>query len=181
MHRPVDPDGTIKNFGVSEPKRESQHLAVELCPEALGFMSMIVNIKRVDPELPLPTYATAGSVGFDLICRENTEVAPSGLARIPSNVIVETPPGYMLLLTMRSSTAKRKGLLIPNGVGIIDQDYCGDGDELLVSVYNFHPETAWVWRGERIAQGIFVPIARVAWHEVEHVGDGRGGFGSTGA
>jgi dUTP pyrophosphatase len=140
-----------------------------------------VNIKRVDPELPLPTYATAGSVGFDLICREDTEVAPSRLARIPSNVIVETPPGYMLLLTMRSSTAKRKGLLIPNGVGVIDQDYCGEGDELMVSVYNFRHEMVSVLRGERIAQGIFVPIARVAWNEVERVGYGRGGFGSTGA
>lgn len=142
--------------------------------------TLSVNIKRVDTVLPLPTYATAGSVGFDLICRVDTEVAPGRLARIPSNVIVETPPGYMLLLTMRSSTAKRKGLLIPNGVGVIDQDYCGEGDELMVSVYNFRDEVVTVLRGERIAQGIFVPIARVTWNEVEHVGYGRGGFGSTG-
>lgn len=143
--------------------------------------TLSVNIKRVDPELPLPTYATMGSVGFDLICREDAEIAPGRLARIPGNVIVETPPGHMLLLTMRSSTAKRKGLLIPNGVGVIDQDYCGEGDELMVSVYNFRHETVSVLRGERIAQGIFVPIARVAWNEVEQVGSGRGGFGSTGA
>ncbi len=139
-----------------------------------------VNIKKVDTTLPLPAYATAGSVGFDLICREHTEVAPSTLARIPSNLIVETPPGYMLLLTMRSSTAKRKGLLIPNGVGVIDQDYCGEGDELMVSVYNFRDKAVSVFRGERIAQGIFVPIVRVTWNEVEHMGYGRGGFGSTG-
>jgi len=139
-----------------------------------------VNVKRIDPALPLPTYATAGSVGFDLICREDTEVAPSRLARIPGNVIVETPLGYMLLLTMRSSTAKRKGLLIPNGVGVIDQDYCGEGDELMVSVYNFRDETVSVLRGERIAQGIFVPVARVRWNEVRQMGYGRGGFGSTG-
>jgi dUTP pyrophosphatase len=142
--------------------------------------ALSVNIKRIDPALPLPTYATTGSVGFDLICREDTEVAPSRLARIPGNVIVETPPGYMLLLTMRSSTAKRKGLLIPNGVGIIDQDYCGEGDELMVSVYNFRDETVSVLRGERIAQGIFVPVARVTWNEVGQMGYGRGGFGSTG-
>ena len=139
-----------------------------------------VNIKRVDPALPLPTYATTGSVGFDLICRQDTEVAPSRLARIPGNVIIETPPGYMLLLTMRSSTAKRKGLLIPNGVGVIDQDYCGEGDELMVSVYNFRDEAVSVLCGERIAQGIFLPIARVAWNEVGQMGYGRGGFGSTG-
>ena len=142
--------------------------------------TLSVNIKRIDPALPLPTYATTGSVGFDLICREDTEVAPSRLARIPGNIIVETPPGYMLLLTMRSSTAKRRGLLIPNGVGIIDQDYCGEGDELMVSVYNFRDETVSVLRGERIAQGIFVPVARVTWNEVGQMGYGRGGFGSTG-
>jgi dUTP pyrophosphatase len=140
-----------------------------------------VNITRVDPELPLPNYATSGSVGFDLICRLDTEIAPFHLARIPGNIIVQTPPGYMLLLTMRSSTAQRKGLLIPNGVGVIDQDYCGDGDELLVSVYNFRNEAVTVTRGERVAQGIFVPIARVVWNEVSQIGQGRGGFGSTGA
>ncbi len=140
-----------------------------------------VNIKRIDVSLPLPTYATAGSVGFDILCREDIEIAPRQLARIPGNVIVQTPAGYMLLITMRSSTARRKGLLIPNGVGIIDQDYSGEGDELLVSVYNFRDEAVMVQRGERIAQGVFVPIARVTWNEVEQVGKGRGGFGSTGA
>lgn len=139
-----------------------------------------VNIKRIDTELPLPSYATAGSVGFDLLCRETSEVAPHELARIPANVIVQTPPGYMLLLTMRSSTAGRKGLLIPNGVGIIDQDYCGEGDELMISVYNFRNEPATVERGERIAQAIFVPVTQAIWTEVAEVGQGRGGFGSTG-
>jgi dUTP pyrophosphatase len=139
-----------------------------------------VKIKRIDTELPLPTYATAGSVGFDLLCREDTEVAPRMLGRIPGNLIVQTPPGYMLLLTMRSSTARRKGLLIPNGVGVVDQDYSGVGDEILISVYNFRDAAVMVERGERIAQGIFVPILRVAWDEVDEVGKGRGGFGSTG-
>ncbi len=139
-----------------------------------------VKIKRIDMTLALPTYATAGSVGFDLSCREDTEIAPRKLGRIPSNVIVQTPPGYMLLLTMRSGAPKRKGLLIPHGVGIIDQDYCGDGDELLIQVYNFRDEAVLVQRGERIAQGVFVPILRVEWDEIDEVGVGRGGFGSTG-
>ncbi len=140
-----------------------------------------VAIKRIDKSLPLPTYATAGSVGFDLLCREDTEIAPRKLGRIPGNVIVQTPPGYMLLLTMRSSTPRRKGLLIPHGMGIIDQDYSGEGDELLVQVYNFRDEAVMVSRGERVAQGIFVPIMRVIWQEIEDAGTGRGGFGSTGA
>jgi dUTP pyrophosphatase len=140
-----------------------------------------VKIKRIDATLPLPAYATQGSVGFDLLCREDTLIEPHSLGRIPGNLIVQTPPGYMLLLTMRSSTARRKGLLIPNGVGIIDQDYCGEGDEIMLSVYNFRDEAVTVKREERIAQGLFVPIARVRWQEVTTVGQGRGGFGSTGA
>src|SRR5206468_8911637 len=139
-----------------------------------------VAIKRIDTDLPLPTYATAGSVGFDLLCREETEIAPRTVELIPSNVIVHIPAGYMLLLTLRSSTPLRKGLLIPNGVGIIDQDYCGEGDELKVQVFNFREDAVTVKRGERIAQGMFVPIMGVAWHEVEDMGLGRGGFGSTG-
>jgi dUTP pyrophosphatase len=139
-----------------------------------------VAIKRIDPDLPLPTYATAGSVAFDLYCREDTAIAPRTLALIPANVIVHTPPGYMLLLTMRSSTPRRKGLLVPQGVGIIDQDYCGEGDELMVQAYNFHDEAVVVKRGERIAQGMFVPVMRAVWNEVHEVGQGRGGFGSTG-
>lgn len=139
-----------------------------------------VDIKRIDPGLPLPTYATPGSVGFDLVCREDTEIAPRKLGLIPGNVIVRTPPGYMLMLTLRSSTPRRKGLLIPNGIGIIDQDYCGEGDELMVLVFNFREEAVMVKRGERIAQGIFIPITRATWNEVEDMGKGRGGFGSTG-
>ncbi|MBX5449576.1 dUTP diphosphatase [Thermogemmatispora sp.] len=139
-----------------------------------------VAIKRVDPTLPLPTYATAGSVGFDLLCREDTEIAPRDLGFIPGNVIVRTPPGYLLLVTLRSSTPRRKGLLIPHGVGIIDQDYCGEGDEILIQVYNFRDEPALVRRGERIAQGVFVPVALARWQEVTALGPSRGGFGSTG-
>lgn len=140
-----------------------------------------VTIKRIDTDLPLPTYATAGSVGFDLLCREDTEIAPHSVELIPSNVIVRIPAGYMLLLTLRSSTPRRKGLLIPNGVGVIDQDYCGEGDELKVQVFNFREKAVIVKRGERIAQGIFIPVTRVTWDEVDEMGQGRGGFGSTGA
>jgi dUTP pyrophosphatase len=139
-----------------------------------------VNIKRIDTTLPLPTYATGGSVGFDLYSRVDQRIDARSLAVLPTNVIVQTPPGYMLLLSMRSSTARRKGLLMPNGVGVIDQDYSGEGDEILLSVYNFRDEAVTVQRGERIAQGIFVPVARAQWHEIEDVGQGRGGFGSTG-
>lgn len=146
-----------------------------------SLQHLLVNIKRIDTDLPLPTYATAGSVGFDLLCREDTEIEPRTIELIPCNVIVRIPDGYMLLLALRSSTPRRKGLLIPNGIGIIDQDYCGEGDELKAQVLNFREEAVLVKRGERIAQAVFIPIMRVQWNEVSDMGMGRGGFGSTGA
>jgi dUTP pyrophosphatase len=146
----------------------------------IPMQQLQVAIKRIDTDLPLPTYATAGSVGFDLLCREDTEIAPRTVELISSNVIVRIPAGYMLMITLRSSTPLRKGLLIPNGVGIIDQDYCGEGDELRVQVFNFRDEAVTVNRGERIAQGIFIPVMRASWNEVDDMGQGRGGFGSTG-
>lgn len=139
-----------------------------------------VAIKRIDKGLPLPVYATAGSVGFDLLCRETVEILPRQIELIPGNVIVRIPAGYFLMLTLRSSTPRRKSLLIPNGVGIIDQDYAGEGDELKVQVLNFGDEAVEVKRGERIAQGLFIPVVHVRWDEIEEVGQGRGGFGSTG-
>ena len=139
-----------------------------------------VAIKRIDKSLPLPVYATAGSVGFDLLCRETVEILPRQIELIPANVIVRIPAGYFLMLTLRSSTPRRKSLLIPNGVGIIDQDYSGEGDELKVQVLNFSDEAVEVKRGERIAQGLLLPVVHVQWDEIEEVGQGRGGFGSTG-
>lgn len=139
-----------------------------------------VAIKRIDKSLPLPVYATSGSVGFDLLCRETVEILPRRIELIPGNVIVRIPVGYFLMLTLRSSTPRRKNLLIPNGVGIIDQDYCGEGDELKVQVLNFSEEAVLIKKGERIAQGLFLPVMRVDWEEIEELGKGRGGFGSTG-
>ncbi|MCK5739702.1 dUTP diphosphatase [bacterium] len=141
---------------------------------------MKVKIKRVDTTLPLPQYETHGSVGFDLVCRETCTVNGRSLALIPSNIIVETPPGYMLLLTLRSSTPRKKGLLKPHGVGVVDQDYCGPEDEIKIQVFNFREEAVTVERGEKIGQGIFVRINQVEWDETESMEkSSRGGFGST--
>ncbi len=141
---------------------------------------MKVKIKRVDKSLPLPKYETDGSVGFDLLCRESAEIAPHEIVLIPANVIVETPPGYMLMLCMRSSTPRKFGLMMAQSVGIIDTDYCGEEDEIKIQVYNFTDETVTIERGSRIAQAIFVRVATVEWDEVAGMTESsRGGFGST--
>ena len=141
---------------------------------------MKVKIKRLDKDLPLPQYETGGSVGFDLLCRESVTVAPQTVALIPANVIVETPPGYMLMVTLRSSTPRKRGLLIPHGIGVIDPDYCGEGDEIQIQIYNFTDQPVTVERGDKIAQAIFVRVDTAEWSEVSEMGsETRGGFGST--
>jgi len=142
---------------------------------------MDTTIKRVDPSLPLPEYQTKGSVAFDLYTRETTTIAPHDFALLPTNLIIATPQGYMLMLVARSSSAKKKGLTMRNGVGIIDRDYCGEDDELHILIQNLTDKPVTVDRGERLAQGIFVRIERAKWHEVDIMRDeNRGGFGSTG-
>ena len=141
---------------------------------------MKVKVKRIDKSFPLPEYETVGAVGFDLICREDRIVEPQSISLLPTNIIVETPKGYMLMLAPRSSTFRKKGLLMPNSVGVIDQDYCGDDDEILLQVYNTKCESVTVNRGEKLGQGIFVRVDKVNWDEVEEpMGEIRGGFGST--
>ncbi len=142
---------------------------------------MQVKIKRIDKELPLPAYQTAGSAGFDIYARENTSIAPKAIALVPSNLIVATPPGYMLIVASRSSTPKRKGLMVANGIGIVDSDYSGPEDEVKILVYNFTDNEVLVEKGERIAQGLFVKVEQGQWEEMENVeSPTRGGFGSTG-
>jgi len=142
---------------------------------------MKVKIKRIDKELPLPKYETSGAVGFDILARESTEIAAKEIGMVPSNLIVEVPEKYMLVVASRSSTPKKKGLTPPHGFGIIDHDYCGPEDEVKVMVYNFTDNAVKIERGEKIAQGVFVRIDRFEWEEVEEISrESRGGFGSTG-
>lgn len=139
-----------------------------------------VKVKRVDKSLPLPVYETKGSVGFDLLARENITIEPGKIELVPANLIVEVPEGYMLALVSRSSTPKKKGLLKPHSIGVIDQDYCGDQDELKIQVYNFSDHPTVVEKGEKIAQGVFIRVDKFHWQEVEQMSsESRGGFGST--
>lgn len=86
----------------------------------------------------------------------------------------------MLMLTARSSITKKQGLILPNGVGIIDQDYCGAEDEIHIPILNVGQLTHTIEKGERIAQGMFVKIETAQWNEGAAKESSRGGFGSTG-
>jgi len=138
-----------------------------------------LDITRVDRSLPLPSYGTPGSAGFDFYAREEVTIPAGTLGYIPSNSIIGVPRGHVLMVALRSSTPGKKGLLSPHGVGIIDQDYCGPEDEIKIEVYNFTDGPCTVHRGERIAQGLLLPVVKCEWEEREASATSRGGFGST--
>jgi len=142
---------------------------------------MNVSIQRIDPTLPLPQYHSAGAAAFDFLARENTTIAPGAIGLVPGNVIVKVPIGYALLVLPRSSMPKKKGLICPHSLGLIDHDYHGEKDEIFVQVQNVTESPVTVERGERIAQGLFVKIEKAELTEVDsHGAATRGGFGSTG-
>jgi len=141
-----------------------------------------VRIHRLDPAVPLPRYETGGSVGFDLASSADVTVAPGTIALVPTALVIQAPPGHFLGIFARSSTPLKKGLMVANGVGVIDEDYCGPRDEVKIQVLNFTQTPVEVKRGDRLAQGLFIPVTRAAWQE--EAGDlrhgSRGGFGATG-
>lgn len=140
---------------------------------------MKVKIKRFDKSLPLPEYKTPGSVGFDLYLRNNESIGPHEVKAFPSNIGIAIPEGHLLLVTSRSSTAGKFGLLVIPGT--IDPDFCGDEDEMKISVFNLTDKTVEVAAGTRIAQGIFYKVSKAEFKEVSKMSPkSRGGFGTTG-
>jgi dUTP pyrophosphatase len=141
-----------------------------------------VRIRRLDSAVPLPAYQTPGAAGFDLASSADLTIAPGTIALVPTGLVIQVPPGHCLGIFARSSTPLKKGLMVANGVGVIDQDYCGPADEVKIQVLNFTAAPVHVSRGDRIAQGLFMPVAVAEWHESDgDLRDGsRGGFGATG-
>ena len=142
---------------------------------------MRLRIRRLDSTIPLPTYGTGEAAGFDLAAAADAVIAPRTIALVRTGLVIEVPPGHFLAILARSSTPLKRGLMIANGVGVIDPDYSGPTDEVLIQVLNITGSDVEVRRGDRLAQGIVLPAPRVTWDEVAEIrGDSRGGFGATG-
>jgi dUTP diphosphatase len=142
---------------------------------------MNVHIKRIRPQAELPRYGSVGAAAFDLAAAEETIIQPGEVALVPTGLGVQVPAGMFLAIFARSSTPLKRGLLVANGVGVVDPDYAGPDDEIKIAVLNFRSAAVTVSRGERIAQGIFLPAPRVTWLEVDELAaPSRGGFGATG-
>ncbi len=143
---------------------------------------MHIKIKRINQDLPLPEYKTEGAAAFDLYVREDILVPAKSWVKAPSNLVLKIPFGYSLVISARSSLAKHyPGLMIANGVGLIDCDYCGPSDEIQISLYNVTDQEISVKKGERIAQAQILKVERGNFVESDDFGSlNRGGFGTTG-
>jgi len=142
---------------------------------------MNVKIKRIDPSVELPKYHTSESAGFDIASNQDVAIAPGEVAKIPTGLVIAAPRGHFLLIAARSSLPLKKGLVMANGIGVIDPDYAGPNDQIHIIVHNITSEVVEVKKGERLAQGIFLPIVQAEWQESDQTRNfDRGGIGSTG-
>ncbi|MGB3393344.1 MAG: dUTP diphosphatase [Stenotrophomonas sp.] len=152
-----------------------------------GTASQPLQVQLLDPRFgdvwPLPAYATEASAGLDL--RAATEapmtLQPGDTALLPSGIAIHiADPGLCAVVLPRSGLGHRHGIVLGNGTGLIDADYQGP---LLISVWNRGREPFTIEPGDRIAQLVVLPIARVALQVVDTFTDsarGTGGFGHTG-
>ncbi|MBQ9580850.1 MAG: dUTP diphosphatase [Synergistaceae bacterium] len=129
----------------------------------------------------LPEYATQGSSGVDLRASEDYIIKSGERALVATGIRLAIPAGYEVQVRPRSGLALKHGIIIPNSPGTIDSDYRG---EVKVILMNLGREDFIIKAGDRIAQLILAPVAKISWEEcaeLEETARGAGGFGSTGA
>ena len=98
---------------------------------------LIVRIRRVRDGVALPRYASPGAAALDLAAAEDVDVPPGEVRLVPTGLVIEVPQGMFLGIFARSSTPLKRGLMVANGVGVVDSDYCGPEDEVKIAVLNF--------------------------------------------
>jgi len=144
-------------------------------------VTVTLQVLRLDPELPLPSYAHVGDAGMDLYSSLDLSLAPFERALVPTGIAVAIPEGQAGFVLPRSGLAIRSGLGLVNAPGLIDSHYRG---EIKVIVINLDPvEPIHIARGDRIAQLVIQAVAHCEALEVSALPGttrGEGGFGSTG-
>ena len=140
-----------------------------------------VQVRRLDPEVPLPVYAHPGDAGCDLVTTIDCTLAPGERALLPTGLALALPEGYAAFVVPRSGLATKVGLGIVNAPGTVDAGYRG---EIKVCLINHDPrEVIMLRRFDRIAQLVIQRVEQVQWHEAGTLPDsvrGDGGHGSTG-
>ncbi len=148
-------------------------------------MTLPVPIVRLDPDLPLPTYAHEGDAGLDLYARESAVIAAAGgRCLIATGISIAIPMGYGGFVLPRSGLAAKHGISVVNAPGLIDAAYRG---EIKVILLNTDPSADYeIARGDRVAQLVIQRVEQVEWQVTESLTalddgvDRGGGFGHSG-
>jgi dUTP pyrophosphatase len=140
-----------------------------------------VLLTRVDPDVPLPSYAHPGDAGVDLVTTQDIDLAPGARAVVATGIAIALPAGYVAFVHPRSGLAAKHGVTVVNAPGTVDAGYRG---EIKVILLNTDAGSAVSFRrGDRIAQLVVQRVEHVMFREVEALPGsvrGEGGFGSTG-
>ena len=138
-------------------------------------------ITRLDPDVPLPAYASHDDAGADLAAAEDVDLGPGERALVRTGVAIALPAGYAAFVHPRSGLAARHGVTVVNAPGTIDAGYRGEIKVVLLNTDPVRPVS--FRRGDRIAQLVVQRVEHVTFCEVAALpGSARaeGGFGSTG-
>ena len=141
-----------------------------------------VLIKKLDPEVEIPTYKTSGASGMDLMAfiKQPINLAPKSSCLIPTGLSVAFSEEYEIQIRPRSGLAAKNNISVLNTPGTIDSDYRG---EIKIILFNHGNNEFIINNKDRIAQMILMPVHKMELEEVENLPDtlrGKGGFGSTG-
>ena len=140
-----------------------------------------VQITRLSPDVPLPSYAHPGDAGADLVTTVDLHLEPGERVLVPTGVAIALPEGFVALVHPRSGLAARFGVSIVNAPGTVDAGYRGEIKVLLV---NLDPrEAVRLGRGDRVAQLVVQRVEQARFVEVDRLPGsvrGDGGYGSTG-
>ena len=131
--------------------------------------------------IEMPRRSTAEAAGYDFYTPYEFTVEPQKTVIVKTWVKAHMPKGEVLIIADRSSMGIKKGLIIPNGIGIIDSDYYGNEDNdgnIMVALYNIGTESVTIKAGDKVCQGVFIPFKTVDDDNAE--GERTGGIGSTG-
>lgn len=145
-----------------------------------NMTSLNISFQRLDKELSPPVAAHDGDAGFDLRTTVDISLRPGERATVPTGLAVAIPAGFAGLVLPRSGHARRSGVGVVNGPGLIDSGYRG---EIQVILINHGEEPVTFRRGDRIAQLMVVPVPDVVWTEtarLDATSRGDSGFGSSG-
>ena len=142
-------------------------------------------VNRITEDIKLPERSTLDSAGYDFFAIEDAILPAKKLTRVVTGVKCELMPNQVLILANRSSNPSKKGLVLINGIGVIDADYYGNPDndgEMGFEFYNIFDEDVVIKKGEKLGQGIIMKFDKTEDDYVSNPYKTRvGGFGSTGA